>query len=230
MLINEFTSLALCEEALFVELRDGISTALTMQHTVNLALAGGNTPKGLYKKLNSAPLDWENIAVTLTDERWVDGADDASNEKMLKQTLFQNKAKMAQFLGLKTQEKTPLLAQPHLNALLQENLPALDFVILGMGDDGHFASIFPQMDNTQALLDLNGPDLCLPAHPLNKPARMSLTLPYLLTAKRIFLFITGVDKKEIIKQQSNANTSTVLPIYSLLHQTLCPVTIYWSET
>jgi len=230
MLINEFSTLALCEEALFGELTDEISTALAKKNTVNLALAGGNTPKGLYEKLSHTPLDWENIAVTLTDERWVDVANDASNEKMLKQTLFQHNAKMAQFLGLKTQEETPLLGQPHINALLKQNYPTLDFIVLGMGDDGHFASIFPAMDNTQALLDLKGSDLCLPAQPLDKPARMSLTLPYLLTAKRIFLFITGRDKKEIIQQQSDVNASPVLPIYSLLHQSLCPVTIYWSET
>ena len=229
MLINEFSTLALCEEALFVELTDEISTALAQKHTVNLALAGGSTPKGLYKKLSHAPLDWENIAVTLTDERWVDAANDASNEKMLKETLFLHKAKMAQFLGLKTEEETPLLGQPHINALLQENFPTLDFVVLGMGNDGHFASIFPEMDNTQALLDINASKLCLPAQPLDKPARMSLTLPYLLTAKRIFLFITGADKKEITQQQSDVNASPVLPIYSLLHQSLCPVTIYWSE-
>ena len=229
MLINEFSTLALCEEALLVELVEVISTALKQKHTANLALAGGNTPKGLYKKLSHASLDWENIAVTLTDERWVDATNDASNEKMLKQTLFQHKAKMAQFLGLKTQEETPLLGQPHINGLLKDNFSTLDFVVLGMGGDGHFASIFPEMGNTQTLLDLNGSDLCLPAQPLDKPARMSLTLSYLLTAKRIFLFITGVNKKEIIKQQSDVNASPKLPIYSLLHQSLCPVTIYWSE-
>ncbi|MGR6873158.1 6-phosphogluconolactonase [Pseudomonas sp. HK3] len=227
--IHEFASLELCEDALLSHISGSMNSTLSKGEKVKLALAGGNTPKGLYTKLSNTTLDWEEIAVTLTDERWVDSMDEASNERMLKQTLFQNKAKIGQFLGLKNSKDSPELGQSHTASLLREHFSRLDYVVLGMGDDGHFASIFPYMDNTDALLDLEQTEECLPALPKGQPARMSLTLRYLLTAKHIFLLVTGQDKKEIIQQQSNENASPILPIYRLLHQTHCPVTIYWSE-
>jgi 6-phosphogluconolactonase len=229
MNMHEFSTLKACEDALLNQLTGSIESLLSQNKAVKLALAGGNTPKGFYKKLSRVSLDWEKIAVTLTDERWVNVNDDASNERMLKQTLFQNKAKIAQFLGLKTPEQSPELGQPHTTSLLSDHFPQLDYVVLGMGEDGHFASIFPEMNNTRALLELEQTEKCLPALPEGQPARMSLTLSYLLTAQHIFLLVTGKAKKNIINQQLKPDALPTLPIHWLLQQTHCPVTIYWSE-
>jgi 6-phosphogluconolactonase len=228
--LKAFTTIESCEDALLSELSDVINQGLTQKTTYSLALAGGGTPKGLYEKLSRTELNWSNINITLTDERWVDPRHADSNENMLRQTLFKNQGKMARFIGLKNPEKTAQAGQIRTDHLLKQNASKLDCVVLGMGEDGHFASIFPSMPNTDALLDLTQPAYCLPANPADKPARMSLTLRYLLTAQHIYVFIKGNAKRQLIEQQSLADITQPLPIYYLLNQTLCPVTIYWSES
>lgn len=229
MALQEFTVRSECESALLNEFSCAIDKDLTTQKRVAIALAGGNTPKILYEKLGSTQINWSNVVVTLTDERWVNVNHADSNERMLKEYLFHGPAKMALFLGLKNPEKTPEVGQIRTAHLLKKNITKLDYVVLGMGDDGHFASIFPNMVNTKQLLDLDQTEPCLAAYPSGKPPRMSLTFQYLLSAKKIFLFISGQDKLVLIKKVL-AGEETSLPIYQLLQQTLCPVEIYWSES
>lgn len=228
--VKAFSTIESCEDALLSELSDVMKQTLNDQKACSLALAGGSTPKGLYEKLSCLDLNWSNISITLTDERWVDTGHKDSNENMLRGSLFLNKAKMARFIGLKNSEITPQTGQMRTDHLLRNNIPRLDYVILGMGEDGHFASIFPNMPNTDTLLDVGESAHCLPANPEGKPARMSLTLRYLLTAKRIYVFIKGMAKKQLIEQQGQSSVSDPLPIHHLLSQSLCPVTIYWSES
>jgi len=225
--LYEFEHLEDCENALLADLTLRLQSG--DQHKIQaLALAGGNTPKPLYQKMSQQAWDWERILVTLTDERWVDRSHPDSNEAMLKQYLFRNRAQMAQFLSLKNSETTPEIGLIRTAHLIKQNAPSLDFVILGMGEDGHFASIFPDMENTLQLLDVHQTEPCLAARPEDKPARLSLSLAYLLTAKHIYLFITGQAKRSLIKQQINAESDNHLPIYTLLTQSRCPVSIYWS--
>ncbi len=228
----EFDCLDDCENALLVDLARQLQANGQINRQASklqtLALAGGNTPKPLYEKFSQQPWDWEHILITLTDERWVDRSHPDSNEAMLKHCLFHDQAQIAQFLSLKNSESTPEVGQIRTAHLIKQNAPSLDFVILGMGEDGHFASIFPGMDNTQQLLDVTQSEPCLAARPKDKPARLSLTLSYLLSAKQIYLFITGQTKRALIHEQLNASTTEHLPIYSLLTQRLCPVSIYWS--
>lgn len=226
----EFDCLDDCENALLADLAHQLQINGQANTLQTLALAGGNTPKPLYEKFSQQPWDWEHILITLTDERWVDRNHPDSNEAMLKQCLFHDYAKIAQFLGLKNSESTPEVGQIRTAHLMKQNASSLDFVILGMGEDGHFASIFPDMDNTQQLLDVNQSEPCLAARPKDKPPRLSLTLSYLLSAKQIYLFITGQAKRTLIHEQLNASTAEHLPVYYLLTQSLCPVSIYWSAT
>lgn len=228
--VKVFNTIEQCEDALLNELTHQINHSLDNQKTVSLALAGGSTPKGLYQKLSDSELAWSKLKVTLTDERWVDIHHSDSNENMLKQTLFRNHARVAQFIALKNSENTPQAGQIRTDHLLKHNVEKLDYVVLGMGEDGHFASIFPNMKNTDDLLDLAQSAFCLPANPKDKPSRMSLTLSYLLSAQQIYIFIKGALKRQLIEQESVANTSQSLPIHYLLTQTLCPVTVYWSES
>jgi 6-phosphogluconolactonase len=230
MNVKTFSSMHECEDALLDELTLNMVQTLAQQERFNLALAGGNTPKSLYEKLSDTKLDWHNVQVTLTDERWVDVQHMDSNENMLRHTLLQNQAKIAGFLALKNSEKTAEQGQANTNNLLLQHAPKLDCVLLGMGDDGHFASIFPNMLNTSDLLSLNQTECCLPAHPADKPSRISLTLRYLLSAKCIFLLIKGDAKRQVFEQQNESNVKQPLPIHYLLKQTVCPITVYWSAS
>jgi len=228
MEFNEFSDRTSCEAALLNDVVNQIEETLKQKKTLAMALAGGNTPKPFYEKLGKQTLDWSKIKVTLTDERWVDAEHEDSNENMLKQTLMQENN--CEFFPLKNSEASPKVGQLRTAHMLKKNIPQLDFAILGMGDDGHFASVFPAMDNTQTLLDLHQTEPCLSAYPEGKPPRMSLTLAYLLKAKKLYLFITGVQKHQVFKSMQDPQAANKLPIYYLIHQTACPLSVYWSAS
>ena len=230
MQLYEFSDRAECERALLDEITAQLQQTIDEKKSASIALAGGNTPKPFYQTLSEQPIHWQNVKVTLTDERWVDSDHEDSNERMLAQTLRQNKGHDCVFFPLKNSEPSPVTGQMRTADMLIKNIPALDFAILGMGDDGHFASIFPAMDNTSALLDLKQSAPCLPAYPEGKPARMSLTLAYLLKAKALYLFITGKEKHQVLQAMQDSNVEHPLPIYYLIHQTVCPLHVYWSAS
>ena len=206
-----------------------IQQTLSEQTECSLALAGGNTPKPLYQHLSQQALPWHKINATLTDERWLEPSDASSNQNMIWHSLIQNKAVEINFVPLKNPYATPELGKAECEAILNQTIPSLDLVVLGMGDDGHFASIFPNMENTQSLLNISNHQKCEAANPENKEPRMSLSLSYLLTAKHIYLLISGNDKKTIIDSVLERKAEhTAYPVCSLLMQTGTPISIYWS--
>ncbi|GAA6135758.1 6-phosphogluconolactonase [Oceaniserpentilla sp. 4NH20-0058] len=225
-----FSNRQACESALLDDVSARLSETLQGSNQVSIALAGGNTPKDFYSQLSEVEIPWQKVKVSLTDERWVDVEHPDSNERMIKQTLLQNEAKSCLFFGLKNSEITPMAGQLRTADLLNKAVKKIDYAILGMGDDGHFASIFPNMENTEQLLDLNQTAPCLPACPEGKPARMSLTLSYLLRAKCLYVFVCGEAKRSVIENMQQPNPETILPIYYLIHQDECPVKFYWSES
>ena len=229
MQLNEFESAELCNGKLCNVLGENIAKILAHQPNCNMALAGGNTPKTLYGLLSKLPLPWENVQVTLSDERWVDVINDDSNEKMVRTELLINHAQKARFIPLKNAKHNPLDAMALCNTNLKHNMPKLDVVVLGMGEDGHFASIFPNIENIHALLDLQKGVTCQAVTPLDKPPRMSLTLAYLLTAQKIYLLMSGQKKLKIISEVSRDNSPvTAYPVAALIHQNICPIEVYWS--
>ncbi len=229
MQLNKFESDKLCNDQLANVLGEEINRVLTVQSVCNIALAGGNTPKTLYGLLSKLPLSWENVQVTLSDERWVDVNHDDSNEKMVRTELLINYAQKARFIPLKNAKHNPIDAMVLCDTNLKHNMPKLDVVVLGMGEDGHFASIFPNMENIHALLDLQKGVTCQAVTPPDKPPRMSLTLAYLLTAPKIYLLISGQKKLKIISEVSRDNSPvTAYPVAALINQQVCPVDVYWS--
>ena len=229
MQLNEFHSTEVCNDQLAKVLGGNISQILSDQPVCNIALAGGNTPKPLYALLSELSLPWEKVQVTLSDERWVGVDHDDSNEKMLRTELLINYAQKARFIPLKNAKHNPSDATALCNTNLKHNMPKLDVVVLGMGEDGHFASIFPNIENIHALLNLQQGGTCQAVFPPGKPPRMSLTLAYLLTAKKIYLLISGQKKKKIITDVSRNNSPvTTYPVTALINQQVCPIEVYWS--
>lgn len=222
-------------ESLTVALANSIeadlSKQLSISGTAGIALGGGNTPKHLYEKLSTAQLDWSNITVTLTDERWVSNQQPESNERMLKLSLLKHRASRARFVPLKTAHPTAKEGQLFLDQALREQLPELDVVVLGMGGDGHFASLFPDTESLAEGLNHGSPLLCLATEsPVVPKERISLTLAALLTAKKIYLFITGDEKLNVYRRAclGDQAESGMLPISAVLHQTDVPVEVFWS--
>jgi 6-phosphogluconolactonase len=193
----------------------------------SLIVSGGRTPAALFESLSKANLPWELIDVSLADERWVDPNDDASNEKMLRAKLLKNNAAVANFVGLKTSHADANDAVAQCAENLSNMHTPFDVLILGMGEDGHTASIFPCSEQVQQGLDLESGNTYIAVQPTTAPnQRMSLTLPALIDSKNIFLHLTGESKKEVLQQVLNGDDETAMPIRAVLNN--APVELMWA--
>jgi 6-phosphogluconolactonase len=161
-----------------------------------LAVSGGKSPIALFKHLSNADLPWEKITITLVDERCVATDDNDSNEKLVRQHLLVNKAKNAAFIGLYQSKYTITEMITHLN----EHSTNIDVAILGMGEDGHTASIFPECDNLEEALALNNPHDYIHTKPaLAQYDRISLTMALLVKIPYLFLSVNNPNKLLILE-------------------------------
>lgn len=214
---------ALAEEVIAV-LRHGLAT----RGAASLAVAGGRTPVPLFRALREASLDWSRVAVTLTDERWVAGDDAASNARLLRAELLQGRAAAARFFSLYEGSATASEAAGRVWQSLQEMPWPLDAVVLGMGEDGHFASLFPGNPHLARELEPDGRPGCVamlaPAPPV---ARISLNLPALRQTRRLFLLAAGNAKLEVLMQAAREASATHWPVAALLALRHPEAEVYW---
>jgi len=200
-----------------------IEQANTQQRTSQFALAGGTTPSPIYRLLDHAlasrPALFAPIKLIATDERWVADKDPQSNEGLFQQSMAQSFQQQWQLVSLKNEVSTPKQAVGAIDHRLRAQIPAaFDAVLLGMGTDGHVASLFPG-GATQL-----GEAWCVPAlHPQNQQHRMSLSLPRLVDAGRIWLVITGAEKRRVLENALETN----LPIAALIQAARCPIDVFW---
>lgn len=220
-------------DTLAVDLAKAITTTLSdgLEYSprASLVVSGGNTPLPLFRALEASDLPWPRIDVTLADERWVSPAHEDSNERLVRATLLQGKAADARFVPLKTTAATPETGAQECETRLHRLTWPLDVVVLGMGSDGHTASLFPHTPALAEGLDPSGKRLCIPVAPETAlHARMSMTLAALLNARHLVLHITGTDKWETYQQALAAEDARAMPIRGLLHQQRTPVHVYWA--
>ncbi|GAA4904148.1 6-phosphogluconolactonase [Ferrimonas pelagia] len=203
-----------------------LAAAIAERGSASLFVSGGGTPLPLFKAMNQIDIDWSKVNVSLVDERWVapDHAD--SNDRLVRDNLIQNKAADANYVSPVTGHATPEEGLVEATARLSAFGQPFDVVILGMGGDGHTASLFPcceQLDegfNTDALL--------LATHPTKAPhARITLSLKAILAARHTYLHIAGQGKKDVLDAALAGTDATELPIRAVLQQ--APVDVYWSE-
>ncbi|SDK40887.1 6-phosphogluconolactonase [Ferrimonas sediminum] len=205
-----------------------LQSAIDSRGSASLVVSGGSTPLLLFSELSRQAIDWQEVFVTLADERWVDPEHADSNERLVREHLLTNRASAAKFRGLKNS-----YAQVDDGVLMTEevlsNLPRpLDVVILGMGNDGHTASLFPCSE--QLALGLATPKTCLAVHPTTAPhGRLSLSLKTLLDSKQIYLHLHGEGKKAVLEQVLQSDDATEMPIRAVLNQRKTPVDVYWSQ-
>lgn len=165
----------------------------------SIALSGGHTPRATYQHLASRPIPWSQLEVFFGDERCVPPGVDGSNYKMAKEALFDAVAipegQIHRIPGELAPPDAAAAAEKELESVLGEGVPSLDLILLGMGPDGHTASLFPgsaEVDITEGLtVPVNRPDL-------PQPWRVSFTLPVLNAAKRVMFLIDGADKAPML--------------------------------
>lgn len=203
------TSLTTCADAdaasqrAAAEIERRLQSALRERGSAHLALSGGGTPARTYELLRDQIDSWKGIHVWFADERCVGPDDDESNYKLACETLLDGAAELDpaavhRMQGELGPERGAALYADALreHAPLQDALAVLDVIVLGIGPDGHVASLFPGA----ATLDADAGELCLGVHdsPKPPPERITLTLEVLRAARRCVLLATGASKADAV--------------------------------
>ena len=169
------------------------------------------------------------VTILLADERWVDADHQDSNEKLVRENLLINEAAKARFVSLKAAPTNAQEGESEIEHRLA-GAPRFAVVILGMGDDGHTASLFPEAEALQAGLDLNSGRACLAVQPLHAPhQRISMTLPRLLNCEQLIVHISGENKHRVLEAAMAGSDVTELPIRAVLQQHNPAPTVYWAR-
>jgi 6-phosphogluconolactonase len=196
---------------------DRLADGLARLGRASLVATGGRSPGPVYDRLSQVELDWAHVAVTLSDERQVDADSPNSNARLLRERLFVGPAAKAQFLPL----------TDYAERVLKKLLP-FDVIMLGMGPDGHIASLIPGSPVLTHGMDPNGEALTAESpQGFGSPpvARITLTFAALLQSRAIFLLIAGEAKRQVIER---AQAGEDLPVRAILRQGRAPVRIFWT--
>lgn len=217
-------------QAMADDIADLLRAAIDDRGHASLAVSGGTTPEAMFRCLSEQRLAWERVVVTLVDERWVppDAAD--SNERLARTALLQGPAAAARFVGMKNAATTPEAGLAECERALSEVPRPFDVLVLGMGDDGHCASLFPNTAELAGALKLDGPSLpaCASVRPPALQPRMTLTLHAILDSRHLLLQLVGRSKWDIYKQAVSGTDATVMPIRAVFAGTRAPIEVYWA--
>lgn len=183
-----------------------LDLALAQRDRAHIALAGGETPRAAYQRLAAERLPWERVDVLLGDERWVPADDPASNARMLSETLLaQGPGAKARFHPVPTELESPDASANAYAELLQVICPGappcFDLILLGLGEDGHTASLFPGT-SAPAVRDrwvTIGEGKGLP--------RITLTVPVLSAARQVIMLVSGAGKAQALRRLMDSSES-----------------------
>lgn len=216
--------------ALADRIANDLRGAIAARGQALIAVSGGSTPKLLFEQLATRVLGWNRVTVTLVDERCVPASDPRSNARLVQTHLLQNHAQAARFVPLFSGDASPELGLAAVEAAIAALPLPFDVVALGMGEDGHTASFFPDGDRLTDALDPAGSAHVLPIRaPDAGEPRITLTLPLLVRARTRYLLAIGAAKRAMLDDliQDHARTLT-WPIRAVLSASPAPVATYWS--
>jgi 6-phosphogluconolactonase len=220
--------------ALAQDIAARLQAAIEARGQALLVVSGGKSPIALFEALRVLPIAWHQVTVTLADERCVANTHVDSNALLVRSHLLKDKAQAAHLMPM-IADDTPLSTPAQMAAQATTSLRVLgdaDVLVLGMGTDGHTASLFPEAPNLPLAMDLMQAPSCvaieLKQPPANAPyARISQNLSMLLSARHIVLPISGKDKLAVLAS-AKAQASLALPVSKLLHQNRTAVTLWLS--
>lgn len=230
--IETFPAVDVWAEAISARLGETLGAALRDNGRAFFAGPGGSTPAPVYRRLAAMDLDWSNIAVTLVDERYVPENSQESNARLIRDVLLKDKAAAARFIPLYTPEVTVDRAAAVAAHALADEGGRFDAVLLGMGEDGHICSMFPESPTLKTLLTptLKPTVLGVP-HGRDGMApsleRISINLPYLMQAGRVILGLKGAAKRRVFEEQAKGDPK-VQPIAALIAADV-PLEVLWTE-
>ncbi len=207
-----------------------LSDAIKSKGKASLAVSGGSTPKGFFNVLSKIDIEWSKVTITLADERWVAIDSQDSNTLFVYENLLQNNAAAAKFFHLKQGDEFSEEMLNSLNIAVKTILLPLDVVILGMGEDGHAASLFPCSDQIRQGLEGSDDLALLKVIPKTAPhKRISFSFAALSKSAHTFLLLYGENKRVILNQALVAKDVYEMPIRAFLHHPTLQTQIYWAS-
>ena len=186
---------------------DSLISSINLNGHASFVVCGGNSPLPLYDNLSKMDLDWSKVSIFLGDDRVVSANHSDSNNYLIHRHLLKNNATSASFHSLLD-----------LKISIEDIKCPFDVVLLGLGNDGHFASLFPaQLDNAEAFDIKASPSLITSDQELGSPCykRISMNLSLLMHTKRCILLVSNEDKRKIVERALEDNQ---LPLHFLLNQ------------
>ncbi|HEX8382485.1 MAG TPA: 6-phosphogluconolactonase [Sphingomonas sp.] len=217
-------------EAVAGDVQFVIESAIDARGSAVVALPGGKTPVAIYDKLARAKLDWKRVTIVPTDERIVPLGDPLSNVTMIAKAFLPKGARVMPVVPNATADYRA--AGRSADALMQDLHWPLDLCLLGVGADGHTASIFPGPDYDEALAGPRErralgvmPDPLPPEAPV---ARVTLSRQGIVTARALMIAVTGADKRKVVEQAIEQGALSRYPIGRVLADVELPVDIHWA--
>jgi len=194
---------------------DRLSDAISKNGKASLAVSGGSTPGLFFEMLSQKDIDWQNVWVTLVDERWVGPGSIRSNQRLVTIGLLEGKAAKARFVPL-YREGIEVGKIVGIENEIAELMP-LDVVILGMGSDGHTASFFPGGSKLAEAVSPSTKRLIIDmeAEGAGEP-RVTLTLPVIAGAGELILHIEGQEKRTVLESADEMGDQSPLPVHHIL--------------
>lgn len=204
-----------------------IERSLKGQNRASIVVSGGRSPVRCYAELAATKINWSQVDVFLSDERWVAADNPASNEKLVVDNLRCGAAQDLRLHGVYREAVSIEQRCTQIEASIRQLPSPFASVLLGLGSDGHFASLFPDLEGLDESLQLNAKTLCVPVRTAaSEYPRVSLTLSALCHSNDIVLLMFGDEKWQTFDRARNS--ADAYPVSQLLLQDQTPLHVYWS--
>lgn len=224
---HHFDDPAAAAVALAVAVASALREGIAARGAASLVVSGGKSPIPFFRALREQELEWEKVWITLADERWVPPNSPDSNENLLRQHLIRDAVLDARFVPLWTGHETAIGGVTEVIERLNRMPRPFDAVVLGMGEDGHTASLFPGTPALDAMLNPRwAVQVGIATAPVAPTSRITLTMRALLDSRQLFVSIAGATKMAVYERARGGAAPSELPIGVVLGQAWVPVSAY----
>lgn len=226
---TEFAQARAASRAMAYYVGGQLRKAIAARGRASLVVSGGRSPEAFFRELAQLALPWSAVTVLLADDRCVPASHEESNTLLVCRTLLTDKATPAHFLPVAFSATDPQAAVAAANQCLTSMRSPFDVVVLGMGEDGHTASIFPDSPQLEAALAPDAPRAYLYVESPSVPQkRYTLSARALRDTRVLLVQIHGEHKRAVYQRALQAGPVTELPIRLALHHPTLACQVFWS--